>query len=248
MDKPYYMTPAPDVEAAEDEDGLPIVRGMAVDYNRVAYFGRKDRVAVAPGAAAKRLEARLASKQRDVLALIAHDPGRPIGRTANGSLKFEDTEEGLTYTLSIDTNDPEAVSAHAKVKSGVMDSASIGFFVREASETKMSDNSPDSPAPGEEVDVELASDIDIFEVSLVPHGAMGGASAFTASAYLEGAVQDDEEPDTVESDESADDPESLETTETEEPPGDTVSWREASEAWARLGIITRSDINQRIGA
>ena len=252
MSKPYYMTPAGDVEIdSETNDEGDIerlsVRGMAVDYNRVAYFGRNARVAIAPGAAAKRLEKRLNSKQRDVLALIAHDPSRPIGRTANGSLKFEDTPEGLTYSLDLDPADPEAMSAYAKVKSGVLNAASIGFFVKEAADTKMADNSPDAKEAGAEVEVELASDIDVFEVSLVAHGAMGGASALAASAHMEGAVQDDDAADTVEPDESPDDPLHSETPPESEPASDPVPWSSAAAEWQRLGIINRQQVTTILG-
>jgi len=225
--------------AAEGSAPALVVEGTAVDYDRVGYFSPKDRVAIKPGAAAKALKARAESANRDVLALVAHDPSRVVGRTANGTLSFKDSKEGLQYRLELDAADPEAASVHAKVANGNMSAASIGFAVTASEEATMADNSPDAPEAGADVNVEYATAIDVFEVSLVAHGAYGGATALAASALFEG------QHGTVAADEGEHSPAEGEAEAGATAPdegGDGTTWREAAAEWERAGILTTTDI------
>ena len=241
-DQAYYATGTlrADEPPAADEDAPPQLRvsGTAVDYDRVAYFSPRDRVALKPGSAAANLAKRQDSSQRDVLALLGHDPARVVGRTGNGSLRFSDTPAGLMYELDLDPADPESASVYAKVKNGNLSAASIGFIVKDAEDAKLADNSPDAKEPGAEVDVEYASEVDVFEVSLVAHGAMGGATALAASAMVEGMITVDE--DTASADTALE-------SEAEAPPepslaDDSPTWGEAAEEWHRAGIFNRGTL------
>ena len=78
---------------------------------------------IAPGAFARTL-----AENRDILALVDHDPGKVLGRTSTGSLDLRETERGLEYRLNLpDTtagNDLRALAAR-----GDLGGVSFGFRV-----------------------------------------------------------------------------------------------------------------------
>ena len=164
---------------AAEGDAAGLVGGMAVPYNQVGWFFG-EAIVVAPGAAAKSLEARGKSKRRDVLALASHDDSRVLGRTSNSTLEFSDTADGLMYAVKLNLEDPDGVSAYQKVKRGEFTAASIGFALREGKEAVRPDNS--EGGGGEEVEAYVASEIDVFEVSLVAQGVFGEATSRLAAA------------------------------------------------------------------
>ena len=169
------------IRAQEDEDGNASILGQAVEYMRVGYFGWGFRLALAPDSANDALAARKDSPDRDALALIAHDPARVLGRTNTGTLRFAPTSAGIDYEIDVNMADSEAVSAYEKVKRGEFTAASIGFYIVESHEEVLSDNSLDAEAPDVDVNVEVADEIDIIEVSVLAHGAFGGATSRVAA-------------------------------------------------------------------
>ena len=161
---------------AQPSNGGPAgpVEGMAVTYNQVGYFYGQA-VAIAAGAAAASL-ARRRESQRDILMLAAHDEARVLGRLSNGTLEFTDSPEGLLYEGELNLDDPEGRAAYEKVKRGDYNAASIGFSILAGKDTAMADNSPEA-AGDELIPVFLATEIDLYEVSLLAQGAFGGATS-----------------------------------------------------------------------
>lgn len=66
---------------------------------------------------------------QDVLCRREHQTGFLLGRTKNGTLQLNDGPDGLDFRCTIDPNDPIAVSTHAAIKSGLVDSMSFAFTV-----------------------------------------------------------------------------------------------------------------------
>ena len=174
------------VKAQESEDGVSRIIGRAIEYNRVGYFGWGFRLAVPPNAANTSLESRKDSPDRDALALVAHNSAKVLGRTNQGTLRFTPGAEGVDYEIDVNMADPEGVSAYEKVKRGEFTASSIGFYIVESHEEVMADNSLDADVQDVQVNVEVADEIDIIEVSVLAHGAFGGStSMLAANAHYE---------------------------------------------------------------
>ena len=173
-------------EPINDETGLAVVYGTAIDYNRVGYPSGSGGfpIAVAPSSAMERIQANINHPTRDVLGLAAHDHSRVLARTNNGTLAFEDTPTELKYSMTLDTSDPDALSAYRKIQNGMYSAASIGFRIMAYEEVDMVDNSPEAEAnpdyDGEAVETILCTDIKIHEVSVLAHGAYSGATTMAA--------------------------------------------------------------------
>jgi HK97 family phage prohead protease len=72
--------------------------------------------------------ASLASPGKDVLALLDHDPGKLLARTANGSLRLSEDSRGLSFSLDLpDTTTGRDVLAMAE--SRMLGGMSFGFRV-----------------------------------------------------------------------------------------------------------------------
>lgn len=107
------------------EDGpTKRIKGTAAVYNQEAEIGRFREV-IKPGAFA-----RLLAEKPDVIGAFNHDWNKVLGRTTAGTLRLEDTITGLTYEIDINEEDPEALSAYAKVKRGDVHQSSFAFTVR----------------------------------------------------------------------------------------------------------------------
>ncbi|KAF1690196.1 HK97 family phage prohead protease [Pseudoxanthomonas taiwanensis] len=95
--------------------------GLAAPYGsetRIADF----REVIAPGAFARTL-----SENRDILALVDHDPGKVLGRTRSGSLELSETAQGLAYRITLpDTTAGRDLRALAE--RGDLGGVSIGFI------------------------------------------------------------------------------------------------------------------------
>lgn len=109
------------------DDGTKAISGYAAVFNSdsvdFGYFVERIR----PGAFSKSLR-----DNPDVVALLSHDTGQPIGRTSAGNLKLIEDERGLRFELSpIDTEDGR--KAIEWVRSGVVNQMSFGFMPEEDS-------------------------------------------------------------------------------------------------------------------
>lgn len=107
------------------DDGTKKISGYAAVFNSdsvdFGYFVERIR----PGAFRNTLR-----DNPDVVALLSHDTGQPIGRTSAGNLKLSEDDRGLKFELSpIDTEDGR--KAIEWVRSGVATGMSFGFMSEE---------------------------------------------------------------------------------------------------------------------
>lgn len=111
---------APELRAKGDGSTLA---GYAAVFNSPADIGTNFREVIAPGAFSSTL------KEADVRALVDHDSGRLIGRTANNTLRLQEDERGLAVEIDLpDTSDGRDI--RELVRRGDMDGMSFGFIVR----------------------------------------------------------------------------------------------------------------------
>ncbi len=107
-------------ELRADGDGLPKIGGYALILDSVEYvFGFSERFR--PGAFDL-------ATNRDVRALVEHDPTKLLGRTKNGTLALSIDERGLLSEIT----PPDTTLARdtvASIRRGDIDGQSIGFRV-----------------------------------------------------------------------------------------------------------------------
>ena len=177
--------PSTRIEAREAVNGRPrTIAGTAIVYGVVGHFPFM-KAAVAPGAFDSSIAEKSSSPERDVLALIAHDSSRVLGRTSNGTFRLIANKDSLEYEIDINNDDPEAVSAWQKVKRGDYTASSVGFSVVDGEFQDMVDNGLDrveGEAEPEEVLYVAAGEL--YEVSVLAHGAFGGADSKIAAEAL----------------------------------------------------------------
>ena len=101
--------------------------GIAAPCNvETSAGGRRERIA--PGAFAATL-----ADRHDVLALVDHNPGRVLARTRNGTLRLNETAEGLAFELDLPET-PTAEEVRGLAAAGSLGGVSIGFRVRPGGE------------------------------------------------------------------------------------------------------------------
>jgi uncharacterized protein len=101
------------------------VSGMAARYNNPAVISKNSKGTfkemLLPGAFRKAVYAR-----QDTAFLINHDPNRLLGRVSAGTLRLQDTSDGLAFEC--DFPDTEAArEAYASIQRGDMHGCSFGF-------------------------------------------------------------------------------------------------------------------------
>lgn len=125
------------VESAEAEvrldeaaGGRPVIRGIAVPYNRLSHPMRMPnsrahfRERFAPGAFTRAL-----ADGVDVVALVNHDPNHVLGRTSAGTLRLIDGPDALRY--EIDPSDSLLADHHVKaVARRDMKGSSFRFYMK----------------------------------------------------------------------------------------------------------------------
>lgn len=63
----------------------------------------------------------------NVLGVVNHDPSWLLGTRASGTLDVVTDDSGLRYSIDLDLDDPDAVRAAAKVRTGKMRGSSFAF-------------------------------------------------------------------------------------------------------------------------
>lgn len=109
---------------AGNRGGSPVLRGVAAVFNSMSDDLGGFRECIAPGAF------RLAIASSDVRALVNHDPNLVLGRTASGTLKLEETDEGLEFEVEL----PDTTYARdlmACMQRGDINQCSFAFSVGE---------------------------------------------------------------------------------------------------------------------
>lgn len=107
-----------------EANGAPVIRGYGAVYNVVTTIGGEEYgfdEMFAPGAFAQSIT------EADVRCMFNHDTDNVLGRTKPGTLRLAEDATGLAYEVDVNTEDPEAVSVHAKVKRGDVDGSSVWF-------------------------------------------------------------------------------------------------------------------------
>jgi len=112
------------LRSSQGDEGSMAISGRALSYNTLSndLGGFKEKLQ--PGCFSRHL-----ATAPDVLCRREHETGFLLGRTGNGSLTLQDGPDGLDFRCAIDPNDPIGVSAHAAIKSGLIDSCSFCFSV-----------------------------------------------------------------------------------------------------------------------
>jgi len=109
-----------EMESRDPGDGLLHFRGLA-SSTELPYDMGWYQETVRAGAFAKTL------REKPDVQLLANHEGLPIARTTNGSLRLEESADGLRFDGSAPDDDPDALTLHRKVASGLMDQCSFAF-------------------------------------------------------------------------------------------------------------------------
>ena len=124
---------------------------------------------IAPGAFARSL-----ADGRDILALVDHDAGRLLGRTASGTLRLAEDSRGLAFSLDVPDT---ALGRDLLVLAERRDLGGMSFSFIAKRDTW--------PA----ADRRMLHDVDLLEVSIVQaHPAYIGTSVAARSAALGGTA------------------------------------------------------------
>lgn len=110
---------------ATSKGGMPVLRGVAAVFNSMSEDLGGFREQIAPGAFKAALE------QCDCRALFNHDPNMILGRTTSGTLRLQETDEGLEFEVDLpDTS--YSRDLQECMKRGDINQCSFGFSVAEA--------------------------------------------------------------------------------------------------------------------
>lgn len=112
-----------EVRAAEDES-KPMIEGLAAVFDQETVIGNWFREKIKPGAFDEVL-----SKDPDVVAAWNHNWEIVLGRTLSGTLKLATEEDGLHYSILINSEDRGAMDKFSIVKRGDVFQSSFAFTV-----------------------------------------------------------------------------------------------------------------------
>lgn len=157
---------AADVETrdAPAEQAGSVIRGYCALYDVPATIGGEFIERISPGAFTKTIA------NGDVVALLAHDWGRVLGRQSAGSLLLKDTALGLAFELDADVTTPSGQEALGTVRQRAVKGCSFGFRVL------WDDWSDDGPIPTRTI-----REIELHEISLLANPAYDTTSAWVSS-------------------------------------------------------------------
>lgn len=140
------------------------VRRLIPNYGSNLRIGGEFIERIAPGAFTKTIA------NGDVVALLAHDWGRVLGRQSAGSLLLKDTALGLAFELDADVTTPSGQEALGTVRQRAVKGCSFGFRVL------WDDWSDDGPIPTRTI-----REIELHEISLLANPAYETTSAWVSS-------------------------------------------------------------------
>ena len=140
------ITNPPELRAA---DGVKVAKGYAAVFNTKADIGGYFTETILPGAFAETL------RTSDVRALVDHDSGRVIGRSAAKTLRLSEDERGLSVEIDLpDTTDGRDLAV--QLERGDISGMSFGF--------RVTHDEWDESGP---VPARTIHKVDLFEVSAV---------------------------------------------------------------------------------
>ena len=109
--------------ARSEEDGRLILEGYFIKYGVETELGPGFFELIEKSAVDKAL-----GNKPDVRALFNHDSNLCLGRTGNKTLQLKSDNIGLFGVIEINSSDPDAVGAHARVQRKDIDGCSFGFW------------------------------------------------------------------------------------------------------------------------
>lgn len=137
---------------AAGNDAQPVIEGDAAVFGQETVIGSWFREKIRAGAFT-----RVLAENPDVIAAFNHDWNVVLGRTTAGTLRLEQTNTALRYSVDVNLADPQAVSVYEKVKRGDVSQSSFAFTVRSEEWTK--GNEPNGLALREIVEVDQLLDV-----------------------------------------------------------------------------------------
>ncbi len=161
------------VRTAENE--APTISGYAALFNTESVIAGLFREKIAPGAF------RSAVATDDVRALFNHDPNHVLGRTSNHTLTLREDARGLFYDVTLNPDDPDAMSVRAKIQRGDVSGSSFGFTVED-------DAWDDSGLKRGELPLRTIRKASLFDVSPVTYPAYP-TTTVSARSKAEAAVE-----------------------------------------------------------
>jgi uncharacterized protein len=114
----YKRVAAPEIETRA---GAPVLTGYAAVFGQYSQNLGGFVEMIDPSAFDEALGRSL------VVALVNHDPNLLLGSTMSHTLRLSRDTIGLRYEVDLDVDDPDAVSAIAKVRAGKMPGSSFSF-------------------------------------------------------------------------------------------------------------------------
>ena len=139
----------------------PLIEGYAAVYNVLTDLGYGYREKVNPSAFLRAI-----AEKQDVRGLFNHDANIVLGRTKSGTLRMSSDNTGLHFECDVNEQDPQAMSARAKILRGDVDQCSFAFSCVKDSVVYNDDGT---------MDRELL-DVDLFDVSPVTYPAFDTTS------------------------------------------------------------------------
>lgn len=103
---------------------------------------------------------------KDIRALYDHDTSKVLGRVKNNTLRLESDDKGLKGIVTINRDDPEALSIYQKIKRGDVDQCSFGFVPLKQERSKRPDGG----------ELFTVRELDLIEVSVVAFPAYENTS------------------------------------------------------------------------
>lgn len=144
------------IELRAAEDAVR-VSGHAAVFNQEADIGGYFREVIRPGAFTRAIQ------EDDVPFLIEHE-GLPLARTASGTLKLSEDQQGLLIESELDAADPDVARCVPKMKRGDLSKMSFAFV---ATRQEWDETDPASP-------LRIIHECRLFDVSIVTNPAYSG--------------------------------------------------------------------------
>ena len=138
------------------KDGKPGIAGVAAVYTQeydTGWFVES----IAPGAFSRALK-----EKQDVRCLFNHDVSQVLGRTKSGTLRLEDSTEGLKFECDTDPATRVGVDVPAMIDRGDVDGCSFSFNVRKQTWSDVFDDDDHYVKS-----IRIIDDLDLFDVGPV---------------------------------------------------------------------------------
>jgi HK97 family phage prohead protease len=152
------------------------IRGIAAGYLSMSKDLGGFREIIAPTAFVRSLKT-----NPDVKCLFNHDPNQILGRTKSGTLKLEDTEQGLAFRCKLNPESTQHRDIYAAIKRGDIDECSFAFNCPEGGDSF--DEVKDQRS-GQRFILRTLKDVSLLDVSAVTNPAYGdGATNVQARSF-----------------------------------------------------------------